>query len=80
MFYILLPENLELEECGVCVIIAWKERKSGLKVSIEHFFEELRKDTDEEHEVTNGVNPREIYRRLLLSLVCNGARKACAKL
>ena len=45
------------EERGVCVIIAWKERKSGLKVPIQHFFEELGKENEGEYEVTNGVNP-----------------------
>ena len=45
---------------------------------IQHFFEELGKENDGEYEVTNGVNPREIYRRLLLGLVWNGARMVCA--
>ena len=43
--------------CGIYVIIAGKEQKSGLKVPIQHFFDELGKENDGECNVTNGVNP-----------------------
>ena len=32
---------------GVCMKIAWKERKSGLKVPIQHFFEKFGRKTKE---------------------------------
>ena len=63
---------------GVCLIIARKERKCGLNVPFQHFFEELGKENEGEYEVTNGVNLGEIYRRLLLGLVWSGTRMVCA--
>ena len=58
---------------GVSVIITRKEQTNGLEVPIQqavgevpiqHFFKELELENDEEYDVTNGVKPREIDRRL----------------
>ena len=45
---------------------------------IQHLLEEFGKENDGGYKVTTGVNPQEISRRLLLSLVWSGARITCA--